>query len=170
MCMRCFENAGADAQAAWRPQGFVASAGLDKDVYIWDIEGSSNPVSRSPGGAGSGGGRAPVKCQGHNDSIYSVATNSAGSLVVSGSIESTSSSMGLIRLWDPRTGERAGRLKGHTDNIRALLLSQDGAMCISSGSDATIRVWDIGQQRCLQVTLPYCRSGWSSHHAPQSCT
>ena len=29
-------------------------------------------------------------------------------------------------MWDPRTDEKMMRLKGHTDNVRALLLSPDG--------------------------------------------
>lgn len=37
------------ALAYARNKGFVASAGLDKDVYIWDMEASKLPVSSSPG-------------------------------------------------------------------------------------------------------------------------
>ena len=31
----------------------------------------------------------------------------------------------VIRMWDPRAGKRIGKLVGHTDNIRAILLSED---------------------------------------------
>jgi len=49
----------------------------------------------------------------------------AGTLVAAGSPER------VVRLWDPRAaGSRGGQsiagLIGHTDNIRAILLSQDG--------------------------------------------
>lgn len=53
-------------------------------------------------------------------SIYAIATNAPGTLLASGSPEK------VIRLWDPRSGERVGKLTGHTDNIRALLMSEDG--------------------------------------------
>lgn len=28
-------------------------------------------------------------------------------------------------MWDPRSGKRIGKLVGHTDNIRAILVSED---------------------------------------------
>jgi hypothetical protein len=31
-----------------------------------------------------------------------------------------------VRLWDPKSGKRITKLTGHTDNIRALLISDDG--------------------------------------------
>ena len=33
----------------------------------------------------------------------------------------------LLRVWDPRTGAKVMKLKGHTDNVRALLLNRDGS-------------------------------------------
>lgn len=33
----------------------------------------------------------------------------------------------MVRLWDPRSGQQIGRLTGHTDNIRTLLISEDGS-------------------------------------------
>ena len=32
----------------------------------------------------------------------------------------------MLRVWDPRTNHKLMKLKGHTDNVRALLLSPDG--------------------------------------------
>ena len=32
----------------------------------------------------------------------------------------------VVQVWDPRTDEKLMVLKGHTDNVRALLLSPDG--------------------------------------------
>lgn len=32
----------------------------------------------------------------------------------------------MLQVWDPRTDEKLMKLKGHTDNVRALLLSPDG--------------------------------------------
>ncbi len=51
--------------------------------------------------------------------MYALATDPYGSVVVSGSPER------VIRMWDPRSGKRVGKLVGHTDNIRAILLSED---------------------------------------------
>lgn len=51
--------------------------------------------------------------------MYALATDPYGSVVVSGSPEK------VVRMWDPRSGKRVGKLVGHTDNIRAILISED---------------------------------------------
>ncbi len=37
------------ALAHARSSGLIVSAGLDKDVYIWDLEGSRSPISQMQG-------------------------------------------------------------------------------------------------------------------------
>jgi WD repeat-containing protein 48 len=125
--------------------GWVASGGLDRRIAIWDIEHSAATVTIDAGPHqldGSSEGTSmnclflsafmifielnqcdcldvlhstASKC-----SIYALAVNSSGTLLVSGSPEK------VVRLWDPRSGKRVSKLTGHTDNIRALLISQDG--------------------------------------------
>ena len=58
-------------------------------------------------------------------------------------------------------GEQAGRLKGHTDNVRCVAVSQDGTRCISGSSDGTVKVWDMGQQRCMHTFTMHSDSVWS---------
>lgn len=43
------------------------------------------------------------------------------------------------------------KLKGHTHNIRCLCLNKDGTQLISASSDGTIRLWSLGQQRCIHT-------------------
>jgi len=57
---------------------------------------------------------------GNKDSIYSLAMNAAGTVIVSGSTEK------VLRVWDPRTCLKLMKLKGHTDNVKALVLNRDG--------------------------------------------
>ena len=57
---------------------------------------------------------------GNKDSIYSVAMNSAGTVIVSGSTEK------VLRVWDPRTCQKLMKLKGHTDNVKAIVVNRDG--------------------------------------------
>ena len=59
-------------------------------------------------------------CDGHKDSIYSLSVTPDGSLLVSGGTEN------FIRMWDPRACTKTGKLKGHTANVKALVLSPDG--------------------------------------------
>jgi hypothetical protein len=41
--------------------------------------------------------------------------------------------------------------QGHTDNVRALQLNDAGTLLLSASSDDTVRLWDMRQQRCIQV-------------------
>ena len=56
-----------------------------------------------------------------------------------------------VRLWDPRDGSKVAKLRGHSDNVRALALSHDGTKALSGSSDGTVKLWDVGLQRCVQV-------------------
>lgn len=114
----------------------VASAGLDKAIFLWDVNtltaltASNNTVTTS-------------SLNGNRDSIYSLAMNPSGTVIVSGSTEK------VLRVWDPRTCAKLMKLKGHTDNVKALVLNRDGSQCISGSSDGTIKLWSLGQQRCV---------------------
>eukprot|EP00775_Hariotina_reticulata_P005150 gene5150-5390_t len=65
-----------------------------------------------------------------------------------------------IRLLDPRSGQKIMKLKGHTDNVRALLLNDEGTLLLSGSSDHTVRLWDLGQQRCIQTLNVHTDSVW----------
>jgi WD40 repeat protein len=77
-------------------------------VYLWDLETcvvvSAAPtlIPRSP---------LLAMCDGHTDSIYSLALSHEGTLVVSSGVEKS------IRGWDARTGKRAFKLRGHQDSM-----------------------------------------------------
>uniref|UniRef100_A0A915K2Q2 WD repeat-containing protein 48 homolog n=1 Tax=Romanomermis culicivorax TaxID=13658 RepID=A0A915K2Q2_ROMCU len=126
----------------------VASAGFDKSIFLWDVNtltaltASNNTVTTS-------------SLSGSKDSIYSLAMNSSGSVVVSGSTEK------VIRVWDPRTCQKLMKLRGHSDNVRALVLNRDGTQCLSAGSDGTIRLWNLGMQRCVGTIWCHTEGVWT---------
>ncbi|XP_028967296.1 WD repeat-containing protein 48 [Galendromus occidentalis] len=136
------------ALAYAKDQERVASAGLDKIIYLWDantlsaLSVSNNTVTTS-------------SLTENKDSIYSVAMNSAGTIIVSGSTER------VIRVWDPRTTQKLPKLKGHADNVRALVLNQDGTRCLSASSDGTIKLWSLGQQRCIETIQCHQEGVWA---------
>ena len=53
-------------------------------------------------------------------SVYSLAMNSQGTVLASGSPEN------CLRVWDPKTCAKSMKLKGHSHNIRAVVFNQDG--------------------------------------------
>lgn len=46
---------------------------------------------------------------------------------------------------------QVAKLRGHSDTVRSLLLSADGTKLVSGSSDGTIKLWDVGMGRALQV-------------------
>ncbi|KAK3810843.1 MAG: hypothetical protein J3Q66DRAFT_350343 [Benniella sp.] len=136
--------------------GWVASGGLDKTVNLWDIkEGRSGQVLSL--------GSIPETSS--KASIYALACNPTGSVLATGSPEK------IIRVWDPRSGQRITKFAGHTDNIRALLISESGDAILSASSDTTIKLWSLKAQRCITTFTMHSDSVWSlySDH-PQLAT
>lgn len=123
----------------------VASAGLDHAIFLWDVRTltaltpTNNTVTTS-------------SFTDRKDSIYSLALNPSGTVLVSGSPDK------LIRVWDPRACHKLFQLRGHSGNVRALVLRHDGQEVVSASSDGTVRVWSLGMQ-CCTATI---RVHWQS--------
>ncbi|TRY75454.1 hypothetical protein TCAL_07104 [Tigriopus californicus] len=136
------------ALAYAKDRELVASAGLDKAIFLWDVNtltaltASNNTVTTS-------------SLNGNKDSIYSLAMNPSGTVIVSGSTEK------VLRVWDPRTCGKIMKLKGHADNIKALVLNRDGTQCLSGSSDGTIKLWNLGQQRCVSTYYAHEEGVWA---------
>lgn len=148
----------------------VASAGLDKAIYLWDVNtltaltASNNTVtSRFPSESACFGVETnfpyalPLASNlaGSKDSIYSLAMNPSGSVIVSGSTENA------LRIWDPRTCTRTMKLKGHSENVKSLVVSADGTQVVSGSSDGTIKIWHLGQQQCIQTIQVHTEGVWA---------
>ena len=44
---------------------------------------------------------------------------------------------------------------------RCLVVNAEGTMCLSGSSDHTMRLWDLGQQRCLHTYAVHTDSVWA---------
>ena len=74
---------------------------------------------------------------GHDGRVNSVAVAPDGQLLATGCSD------GLVRLFDPHSGQLLGApLSGHQGAINEVAFSVDGARLFSAGSDGTLRVWD----------------------------
>ncbi|EMD31556.1 hypothetical protein CERSUDRAFT_88909 [Gelatoporia subvermispora B] len=142
-----------------RDQGWIATGSFDRTIKLWDLNtAGSNPVT----------GSAPLMTlstpdvSGPKSSIYALATDPYGSVVVSGTPER------VIRMWDPRSGKRIGKLVGHTDNIRAILISEDAKYILTGSADASVKLWSLSSQRCLHTFTYHTESVWSLYSAHPS--
>ncbi|XP_060865611.1 WD repeat-containing protein 48 [Metopolophium dirhodum] len=136
------------ALAYARDKEVVASAGLDKTIFMWDVNmlttltTTNNTVTTA-------------SLPGSKNSIYSLAMNNSGTVLISGSTEK------VLRVWDTRTSDCMMKLIGHTDNVKALVVNRDGTQCLSGSSDGTIKLWSLGQQQCIQTLRIHKEGVWA---------
>jgi len=122
---------------------WVASGGLDQKICLWDLNGGGEKLRINVGEE-----KSSVK-----GSVYALSVR--GSILASGGPES------IVRVWDPKSGERITKLVGHTDNIRDVLINQDGDMIMTASSDQTVKVWSMAAGRCMHTLTMHNDSVWS---------
>ncbi|KAI9731337.1 MAG: hypothetical protein M1834_005240 [Cirrosporium novae-zelandiae] len=122
---------------------WVASGGLDHKICLWDLNGAGEKLQINVA-------KEEIGAKG---SIY--ALSARGSILASGGPES------VLKLWDPKTGERINKFVGHTDNIRAILINEAGDLILSASSDQTVKVWSVTAGRCMHTLTMHNDSVWS---------
>ncbi len=122
---------------------WVASGGLDHKIKLWDLNGGGEKLYIDVGED-----ERSAKC-----SVYALSVR--GSIMASGGPES------IVRLWDPKSGKRITNFVGHTDNIRDILVNEDGDTVMTASSDQTVKVWSITAGRCMYTLTMHNDSVWS---------
>jgi WD repeat-containing protein 48 len=124
---------------------WVASGGLDRKIILWDVNGKGE-IQKIKVGEDSDGPKG---------SVYALGTG--GGILASGGPEK------VVRIWDPNSGKRITKFVGHTDNVRSILLSDDGTIMLTASSDTTIKLWSLATRRCLHTFTMHSDSVWTLH-------
>lgn len=127
---------------------WVASGGLDRYINVWDLNGGGEKLKINVAED-----EVSSLLSKEKGSVYALAATN--SLLASGGPEST------VRVWDCRTGKRVTKLVGHTDNIRDILVSEDGTTIMTASSDRTVKVWSTIAGRCMFTLTMHDASVWS---------
>ncbi|KAI1825165.1 WD repeat-containing protein [Xylaria intraflava] len=122
---------------------WVASGGLDRKIYLWDLNGKGKSLE------------IDVKAEEitQKGSVYALGVGR--NILASGGPES------IVRLWDPKTGKRITNFVGHTDNIRSIIINEAGDTVLTASSDQTIKVWNVTAGRCMYTLTMHNDSVWS---------
>ncbi|KAJ5468900.1 Protein of unknown function DUF3337 [Penicillium sp. IBT 31633x] len=122
---------------------WVASGGLDQKVYLWDLNGGGEILNINACGEDST----------DKGSVY--ALGAVSSVLASGGPEN------VVRVWDPRSGKLVTKFVGHTDNIRDIMINQNGNTIMTASSDQTIKIWSLTAGRCMNTLTMHNDSVWS---------
>lgn len=122
---------------------WVASGGLDRRLYLWDLSGAGKTLEIDVSG------EEMVE----KGSVYALGVTH--DILANGGPES------IVRLWDPRSGKRITKFVGHTDMIRSILISDSGDMVLSASSDQTVKVWSVTAGRCMHTLTMHDHSVWA---------
>ena len=134
--VKCLASPGVHAD-------WVASGGLDHKIKVWDLNG--------------GGEKLQINIGKHENNVK----GSVYALSVTGSIMASGGPESIVRLWDPKSGKRITNFLGHTDNVRDILINQDGNTVMTASSDQTIKIWSITAGRCMYTLTMHNDSVWS---------
>jgi WD40 repeat protein len=70
-----------------------------------------------------------------------------------GRLFATSTTDGLLTLWDFDTAEQVGQLKGHLDTVQKVIFSDDGRRLASFGADNTLKLWALSDVQDRQQLM-----------------
>jgi len=83
--------------------------------------------------------------EGHEDSVMSIAFDSAGRTLASGSGDDT------VKLWDVANGKLLRTFKGHKNGVMSVAFDSAGRMLASGSGDDTVKLWDVASGELLHT-------------------
>lgn len=87
--------------------------------------------------------------EGHEFTIWSLATTPTGQMIISGGQDAT------IRLWDFASGKEIHKFVGHEGPVYNMVMMQDGIHLVSvADKDLAVKIWDIHKRELVSSLAP----------------
>jgi WD40 repeat protein len=122
---------------------FLASAGSDRSVRLWDVQT-----------------RQHVAILPHEASVLTVRFTSDGHSLASGGAG------GILSLWDPATRKEIKRFRADSSRVRQVAFSPDDKMIASVGNETTVKLWDAATGEARASLPGHTRAVLSVAFAP----
>eukprot|EP01083_Nonionella_stella_P090834 253825_1 len=114
------------------PNGeLLASAGHDKDIFLWDVYGKCENVG---------------VLKGHTSAVLQVQWAPDGELLFSASADKSAC------VWDVKSQTKIKKLREHSSVVNAICPSRRGETVLLTGSDdGTAKLWDIRRRKSVKT-------------------
>ncbi|TIA87364.1 hypothetical protein E3P99_03208 [Wallemia hederae] len=152
---------------------YLASAGADKTVKVWEIENGylADTFEEHEDGVNDvcwsaddnylasasddrsiilwsiESGTAMKVLKGHTNYVFCASYNPQCNLLASGSFDET------VRIWDVLRGKCLKTISAHSDPVTSIDFSSDSSYIASCSMDGLIRIWDVWTGQCLKTLV-----------------
>ncbi len=148
----CLQTIQAHSRAAVEglssPDGqFIVSSSQDLTVRIWVAVQSDD-------------WQCIKVLQGHHNSVWSIALNSTGTMLISSDHD------GVLKFWDVESWQCTKTIRSIPKACRAIAFHPETDLLVSGGEDSQIRLWNFETAECLKTIPAHAAAIWNVKFNP----
>ncbi|MFI0821202.1 hypothetical protein ACH4TX_45625 [Streptomyces sp. NPDC021098] len=141
-------HADAVSEAAFSPDGTLATVSRDRTVMLWDTNTR----------------RRLATLTGHHTWLRAVAYSPDGHTLATGGND------GKLMLWDAAARTPSAALTGHKGQIKSIAFSPDGRTAATAGADHSVRLWDTERRTRKRTLAGHTGIVWAVAFSPDGRT